>query len=54
MNGDVMKYIGGVGFLIFVYLVVKNGSQATSIINTLSRANTNTILALQGNTPQGL
>lgn len=51
MNADIMKYIGGAFFLIFVYLVVKNGSQSTSIIQALSKANSNTILALQGNNP---
>jgi hypothetical protein len=51
MNADVMKYLGGIFFLIFIYLVVSNGQNATKVINSLSGANTNAILALQGRTP---
>jgi hypothetical protein len=52
MNADFLKYLGAIAFLIFVYLVVANGNGATGVINALSRANTNAILALQGRTPQ--
>lgn len=51
MNSDVMKYLGGAGLLIFVYLVVRNGAASVQVINSLSKANTNAILALQGNNP---
>ena len=51
MNSDVMKYLGGAGFLIFVYLVVRNASGTTQVLNAISSANTNAILALQGNRP---
>jgi hypothetical protein len=51
MNSDVMKYLGGAGFLIFVYLVVRNAGGTTQVINSISKANTNAILALQGNNP---
>lgn len=51
MGADVMKYLGMIGFLIFVYLVVYNGSNSTRVINALSGANTNAILALQGRNP---
>jgi hypothetical protein len=51
MNSDIMKYLGGAGFLIFVYLVVRNANGSTSVINSVSKANTNAILALQGNQP---
>jgi hypothetical protein len=52
MNGDVMKYLGMIGLLIFVYLVVYNGDKSTKVIKALSGANTNAILALQGRDPQ--
>lgn len=51
MGGDLMKYISGAGLLILVYLLVQGGSTTTNIINGLSRANTNAILALQGRSP---
>jgi len=47
-----MKYLGILALLIFVFLVVSNGPQATRVINALSGANTNAILALQGRNPQ--
>jgi len=47
-----MKYLGMIGLLIFVYLVVFNGDKSTKVINALSGANTNAILALQGRNPQ--
>lgn len=43
-----MKYMGYAFLLILVYLVVANGSLATKVINSLSSANVNAILALQG------
>lgn len=42
------KYLSVVGLLIFVYLVIVNGDKSTRVINALSGANTNAILALQG------
>lgn len=47
-----LKYLGLVFLLILVYLVVVNGQAATRVINALSGANTNAILALQGRNPQ--
>lgn len=51
MAADFLKYLGIIAFLIFVYLVVVHGEGAKSVINALSGANTNAILALQGRTP---
>lgn len=48
---DFMKYLGIVAFLVFVYLVVVHGDGAKTVINSLSGANTNAILALQGRDP---
>lgn len=48
MGGDVMKYLGIMGMLIFVYLVVANGSASTNVINALGQVNTGAIKALQG------
>lgn len=48
-----MKYLGIIFILILVYLVVINGQASTRVINALSGANTNAILALQGRTPSG-
>lgn len=45
---EFMKYLGIVAFLVFIYLVVNNASAAANVIGSLSKANTNTILALQG------
>jgi hypothetical protein len=52
MSADFLKYLSVIALLIFVYLVVSNGSNSTQVLNSLSRANTNAILALQGRTPQ--
>lgn len=43
------KYISIAGLLILVFLLVRNASGAARIINGLSAANTNAIIALQGN-----
>lgn len=48
---DFAKYLGILFILVFVYLVVVNGSNSTRVINALSGANTNAILALQGRNP---
>lgn len=48
---EFMKYLGIVAFLVFVYLVVVHGEGAKTVINSLSGANTNAILALQGRNP---
>jgi len=48
---EFMKYLGIVSFLIFVFLVVTYGQGAKTVINALSGANTNAILALQGRNP---
>jgi hypothetical protein len=52
MGADIGKWMGIVFILVMVYLVIKGGSASTSIINSLSGANTNAILALQGRDPQ--
>lgn len=52
MNADFLKYLSIIFILIFVFLVVSNGSASTNVLNSLSRANTNAILALQGRNPQ--
>lgn len=52
MGGDLMKYISLAGLLILVYLLVFYGDKSTRVINALSGANTNAILALQGRNPQ--
>lgn len=49
---DFAKYMGYVFLLILVYLVVLNAQLATKVINSLSSANTNAILALQGRDPR--
>lgn len=54
MNADFMKYLGFVGLLVFTYLVVFNSDKSKTVINSLSAANTNAILALQGRTPSSV
>lgn len=54
MKEVVMQWIGVVALLVFVYLVVRNGNDASNVIGALSKANTNAILALQGNRPGGI
>lgn len=49
MKDTVKMVLGGIGMLIFVYLLVRYGKEATAIINALSSAATGTIGALQGN-----
>ncbi len=49
--GDFAKYMGFAFLLILVFLVVSNGQAASKVINALSGANTNAILALQGRQP---
>ena len=53
MNSDVLKYLGFVGLLVFVYLVItggggKNPSGASNVINAISNGNASMIKALQG------
>jgi len=45
------RYLEIAFLLILVYLLVVNGQSSTQVINALSGANTNAILALQGRTP---
>lgn len=52
MSGDIMKWLSLIGLLVFVYLVVSNGNNTTQVINALSKAQSNSILALQGRNPQ--
>jgi len=49
MKDTVKAVLSGIGMLIFVYLLVRYGSAAVSIINALAQATTGTIGALQGN-----
>lgn len=49
--GDFAKYMGFAFLLILIFLVVSNWQGASKIINSLSSANTNAILALQGRNP---
>lgn len=51
MGGDILKYISVASLLILVFLLIQGGQTTTGIINALSGANTNAILALQGRTP---
>ena len=48
MKEVVLQWIGVISLLVFVYLVVSNGSQASQVIASLSGANTGAIKALQG------
>lgn len=45
---DFAKYLGIIGMLIFVYLVVQGGQKSTDVINALGNVNTGAIKALQG------
>lgn len=51
---DIAKYLGILFGLIALYLIVSNGQQSTGVIQALSSANTNAIMALQGRTPTNL
>lgn len=48
MSDLVKQWISVVALLVFVYLVVRNASGASSVITSLSNANTSAIRALQG------
>ena len=43
-------WLSGIGILIFVYLVLRNGDESVSIIKSIADAGTSTIKALQGRT----
>lgn len=45
---DFLKYLSLAFLLILVYLLVQNASGTSKVIGSLSNANTNAILALQG------
>lgn len=47
----VNQVLGGIGLLIFVYLLVTHGEKAAQIVNALASAGIGTIGALQGNAP---
>ena len=42
------NWISGIGILIFVYLIISNGEQTTSIIKALGTTGVSGIKALQG------
>jgi hypothetical protein len=48
MKETIAQWMSVILILVFVYLVVQHGQDAGHVINTLSSANTNAILALQG------
>ena len=43
-----MRYLEIAFVLILIYLLVSNGSASSQVINAISGANTNAIVALQG------
>ena len=46
--GTVAKVLSGTGVLIALYLVVKNASGTTSVINSLGNIYTKSVTTLQG------
>lgn len=46
-----LKWMSIIFGLVFVYLVVRNPQAFSQVVGSLSNANTNAILALQGNRP---
>lgn len=51
MKDTVKAALGGIGLLIFVYLLFRYGKEAVNIINALAQATMGTIGSLQGNAP---
>jgi len=46
--GNVYKIITGIGLLIFVYLLLANGTATTGVISTIASNSINGIKTLQG------
>lgn len=44
----VSEWMGGIGMLIFVYLVLSNGDESVNIIKALASSGTSAIKTLQG------
>lgn len=44
----ISSWISGIGMLIFVYLVLRNGDETTSIIRAIADSGTSAIKTLQG------
>ena len=42
------SWLSGIGILIFVYLVLRNGDETTSIIRAIASSGTSAIKTLQG------
>ena len=45
---NLMKFFGGIGILIAIYLFLSNGGSTISIVNTISKNMINGIQVLQG------
>lgn len=46
----ISTWISGIGMLIFVYLILKNGSSTVNIISAIADSGTSAIRTLQGRT----
>lgn len=42
------EWLAGIGLLIFVYLVLRNGDKSVNIINAIAKSGTSAIKTLQG------
>ncbi len=49
MNKDVLTVVGGIGGLIFLYLVLSHASQFGTITQSIASSSTGLISTLQGN-----
>lgn len=51
---ELATFLGGIGLLIFAYLLIANAGNSSTVINSLSKSMNDTITTLQGrSTPLG-
>lgn len=48
MNGDLKMALGGIGALVFAYLVIANAGNFAKVTNSIASSSANVISTLQG------
>ncbi len=48
---EIATFLGGIGLLIFAYLLLTNGQSTSTVLGSLSKGMNDTIMTLQGRTP---
>ncbi len=50
---ELATFLGGIGLLIFAYLMLANAGSASTVLSSLSKGMNDTITTLQGRTASG-